>query len=148
MIDIFIASVGIIPFNVVSSAAANIMSLATPFSTPDLSLSELATHVHTAVAEGTLTGEQAIAMVVRFAPSYTSDAIATANGVAAEVLALVDDGFISQADALAALTSRAGQRHLRRPHATSWPSPSRIPTPCRRPLSALRPWSTPRPRRS
>ena len=70
MIDIFIASVGIIPFNVVSSAAGNIMSLVTPVSTPNLSLSELATHVHTAVAAGTLTGEQAIAMVVRFAPSY------------------------------------------------------------------------------
>ena len=100
VIDIFIASVGIIPFNVVSSAAGNIMSLVTPVSTPDLSLSELATHVHTAVAAGTLTGEQAIAMVVRFAPSYNADAIAAANGVAAEVIALVDDGFISQADAL------------------------------------------------
>ena len=76
------------------------MSLVTPFSTPDLSLSELATHVHTAVADGTLTGEQAIAMVVRFAPSYNSNAIAAANGVAAEVIALVDDGFIAQADAL------------------------------------------------
>ena len=70
VIDIFIASVGIIPFNVVSSAAGNIMSLVTPVSTPDLSLSELATHVHTAMAAGTLTGGQAIAMVVRFAPSY------------------------------------------------------------------------------
>ena len=118
------------------------MSLVTPVSTPNLSLSELATHVHAAVVEGTLTGEQAIAMVVRFASSYNADAIAAANGVAAEVIALVDDGFISQADALDICAAPP------RPHASSWPSPSRIPTPCRPPLSVLRPWSTPRLRRS
>ncbi|MBY0323689.1 MAG: DUF4114 domain-containing protein [Reyranella sp.] len=103
VVDMLIASVGILPFNVVSSAAQTIMSLVTPFSTPDLSLSELATHVHSAVAAGTLTAVQAIAMVVGFAPSY-SDAIAAANAVAAEVLSLVDDGFISQGVALDALT--------------------------------------------
>ncbi|GEP53785.1 DUF4114 domain-containing protein [Reyranella soli] len=103
VIDIFIASVAILPFNVGSSAAGNIMSLVTPFVTPDLSLSELATHVHTAVTAGTLTAEQAIAMMVRFAPSY-NNAIAAANDVATEVLSLVDDGFISQEAVLDALT--------------------------------------------
>lgn len=104
VIDIFIASVGILPFNVSSSAAGNIMSLLTPFSTPDLSLPELASHVHAAVAAGNVTAEQAIVMMVRFAPSYNSDAIAAANDVATEVLSLVDDGFISQGAALDALT--------------------------------------------
>lgn len=103
VVDMLIASVGIIPFDVGYSAAQTIMSLVTPFSTPDLSLSELASHVHSAVAAGSVTAEQAIAMMVRFAPSY-SDAIAAANDVATEALSLADDGFTSQEAALDALT--------------------------------------------
>src|SRR5262249_47542895 len=98
-----IASVGIIPFDVGYSAAQTIMSLVTPFSTPDVSLSQLASHVHAAVAAGSVTAAQAITLVERFAPSY-SDAIAAANAVATEVLSLVHDGFISQAAALDELT--------------------------------------------
>ncbi|MBI2739543.1 MAG: hypothetical protein HYX38_23730 [Rhodospirillales bacterium] len=105
VIDIFIASVGAIPFDVGYSAAQTIMSLVTPFSTPDLSLSELASHVHSALTAGTITVEQAITMVVRFAPSYSSDAIAAANAVAAEVLALIDEGIVPQSQALEILTS-------------------------------------------
>ena len=55
------------------------MSLLTPFSTPDLSLSEVASHVHTAMTAGTLTAGQAIAMLVRFAPWYNPNSIAAAN---------------------------------------------------------------------
>ena len=104
VVDMLIASVGILPFDVGYSAAQTIMSLVTPFGTPDLSLPELASHVHSAVAAGSVAAEQAIAMMVRFAPSYNSNDIAAANDVAAEVLSLVDDGFISQAAALDALT--------------------------------------------
>lgn len=103
VVDMLIDSVGIIPFDVGTSAAQTIMSLVTPAGTPDLSLSQLASHVHSAVATGSVTAAQAIAMVERFAPSY-SDAIGAANAVATEILALVHDGFISQAAALDQLT--------------------------------------------
>ena len=79
------------------------MSLVTPFSTPDLSLSEVASHVHTAMAAGTLTVGQAIAMIVRFAPWY-NNSIAAANDLATELLSFVDDGFISQEAVLDTLT--------------------------------------------
>lgn len=134
VIDIFIASVGSLPFDVSSSAAGNIMSLLTPFSTPDLSLSELATHVHTAMTAETLTAGQAITMMVRFAPWY-NNSIDAANDLATELLSFVDDGFISQEAVLDTLTGAAPPRQ----HATSWPSPPWSPTRRRRPASASRP---------